>query len=179
MKISSAMLAGACVGILCVSSAHAGSTLNVKLGLWEMTTMGQVSGPPPIPPEALARLTPQQRARFQASIAERMAQQNKAEVHQYCVTQKDLERGLDLKDAQTEGCKTTVISNSSSVMEMRQTCSGRHKVNGTIRIEAPNPETVVGKFNMVMSEGPNTMTMKFAMHGHWLGADCGNVKSDD
>ncbi len=179
MKISSVLLAGACAGILGVASAQAGSTLNVKLGLWEMTTMGQVSGVPPIPPEALARMTPEQRARMQAAMAAGMARQNKPKVREYCVTQKDLERGLDLKDSQSEGCKSAVTSSSSSVMEMRQTCTGRHKVNGTIRIEAPNPETVVGKFNLVMSEGPNTMTMKFAMHGRWLGTNCGNVKSDD
>src|SRR5690348_9441337 len=106
MKISSVLLAGACAGILGVASAQAGSTLNVKLGLWEMTTMGEVSGAPPIPPEALARMTPEQRARMQAAMTASLAQQNKPKVRKYCVTQKDLERGLDLKGSQSAGCKT-------------------------------------------------------------------------
>src|SRR6266568_18776 len=39
--------------------------LNVKPGLWETTATYKTSGAPPIPPETLAKLTPQQQARLE------------------------------------------------------------------------------------------------------------------
>ena len=53
--------------------------LDVKPGLWETTMTSQMSGMPPIPPEALARLTPEQSSvrrpatRTSASTATRTA----------------------------------------------------------------------------------------------------------
>jgi hypothetical protein len=176
MKIS-VLLAGVSVGLLGVAAAYAaGTPLNIRLGLWEMTTTGEVSGVPPIPPETLARMTPEQRARAQAAMAARMAQRDKPEVRKQCVTKENLERGFDPKNSGAQGCHTTITSSSAQVMEMKQECSGQHKFTGTFHFEAPTPVTVVGKYDMVMSAGPNTMTMKLNMSGKWLGADCGAVK---
>ncbi len=45
-----------------VSTLAAGTTLDVSTGLWEVTSSGETTGVPPIPPEVLARLPPAQRA---------------------------------------------------------------------------------------------------------------------
>ena len=177
MKISSVVLAGALAGLCGVSAAYAaGTPLNIRLGLWEMTTTGETSGVPPIPPETLARMSPEQLARVQASMAARMARRDKPEVRKQCVTKENLEKGFDPKNSSSQGCHTTITSSSAQVMEMKQECTGQQKFTGTFHFEAPTPVTVVGKYDMVMSAGPNTMTMKLNMSGKWLGADCGNLK---
>jgi len=62
------------VGGFCISAGQADPvTLNVRPGLWEMMVLGEGSGMPPIPAEALARLTPEQRAKFEAAMAARTA----------------------------------------------------------------------------------------------------------
>ena len=50
-------------------------TINVRTGLWEMTSSGQTTGTPPIPAEAFARLTPEQRAKFEAAMTARGGRQ--------------------------------------------------------------------------------------------------------
>ena len=50
------------------------SPLDVKTGQWESTVTGQVTGMPPIPEEALNRMTPEQRAQ---RSAERFAKSDK------------------------------------------------------------------------------------------------------
>jgi len=160
-----------------IVSAHAASTpLNIRLGLWEMTTTGETSGVPPIPPEVLQRMTPERRARAEAAIAARMARRDKPEVRKQCVTKENLEEGFNPKNSSSQGCHTTITSSSAQVMEMKQECTGQQKFTGTFHFEAPTPVTVVGKYEMVMSAGPNTMTMKMNMNGKWLAADCGNLK---
>ena len=47
--------------------------LNIKLGLWEIATQANISGAPPIPEDALAKMSPEQRAHMQAAIEASMA----------------------------------------------------------------------------------------------------------
>ena len=48
--------------------------LNVKTGLWEVTTTVSTSGQMPIPPDLLAKLTPEQRAKFEQQMSGRSLQ---------------------------------------------------------------------------------------------------------
>jgi len=176
----SVVVTGLCTTTLLATAAYAQSVpLNVKLGLWEMTTQTQMSGLPPIPPAALAHMAPEQRARIQASMAESMAKREKPEVRKECVTRKTLEHGFNPKRSGAKGCNMTVTTSTPRVMEMHQNCTGSQKITGTFHFEAPTPDTVVGNYHMAMSGGGNAMTMKFDIRGRWLGADCGNVKPAD
>jgi hypothetical protein len=47
---------------------------------------------------------------------------------------------------------------------------------GNYRFEARTPESIVGNWDVTMSHGDRTMTMKGAVQGKWLGSDCGVVK---
>jgi hypothetical protein len=69
-----------------------------------------------------------------------------------------------------------VVSNTASVMDMRQECSGRQKSSGTFHFEAANPETMTGTINMTITDGVRTMTVKRVVNGKWLAADCGTLK---
>ncbi|MGH6664734.1 MAG: DUF3617 domain-containing protein, partial [Pseudolabrys sp.] len=99
--------------------------------------------------------------------------------YKQCVTAENLAHGFDLNEKAkgVHQCKPTVVTSTGSVMEVREECAGREKVSGTFHFEAASPETMNGTIDMTMSDGVHTMTVKRVMHGKWLGADCGGVKS--
>jgi hypothetical protein len=170
--------AGLCVTACLTLAAHAApNALNVKPGLWEMTTTGETSGAPPIPQDTLARMSPEQRAKFEAAMAAGMAHSSAPRVSKQCMTEKSLQRGFDPGENKGERkCTDTVVSSSATVMEVRQECTGREKMSGHFRFEAVNPEVVNGTINMTVTDGARTMTIKRVMHGKWLGTDCGSLK---
>jgi hypothetical protein len=154
-------------------------SLNVRPGLWEMTTTGQATGAPPIPADLLASMPPDRRAKFEAAMAATMARSAAAHTYKQCVTAENLAQGFDLneKSKGMHECKPVVVSSTASVMEVREECTGRENVSGTFRFEAASPETMNGTIDMAMSDGVHTMNIKRVIHAKWLGADCGNVKS--
>jgi hypothetical protein len=159
-----------------VCTGALGATLDVKTGLWEMSSSGETSGMPPIPPEALAQMSPEQRAQVQARMAAAMERSNKPDVTRSCITDKTLQRGLDFNEQERPNCKRTTISSTSSQIDVRMECTGEQKMNGTFHFEAVDRQTIHGNINMVVSSGANAMTIKRTMQGKWLGNDCGNVK---
>lgn len=152
--------------------------LKVKPGLWEMTSDSEHSGAPPIPPEALAKMSPEQREKLESAMKGAMAPQHRVDKH--CVTQADIDKGFDRMDQMGRGkCTQNVTSSTATLRQGSFTCAGAGgpgSSSGTYRFEARNPESVVGTWDMTMSNGGNTMKMKSAMQGKWLGADCGDVK---
>jgi hypothetical protein len=167
--------AGLALGVA-ISTVAVGATLDVKTGHWEVTSSGEATGTPPIPPEVLAKMPPEQRAQIQARMAAMMERSNKPEVTRSCITEKSLQRGLDLNQRERPECKRTVVNSSSSQIDVRMECTGEQKMNGTFHVEAIDRQTIRGKFDMVVSNGANTMTMQRTLQGKWLGNDCGSVK---
>ena len=162
-----------------LAAQASGISLNVRPGLWEMTTSGQTSRAPPIPAELLARLPPERRAKFEAAMAASMARAGAPRTFRQCVTPENLQRGFDVND-KIKGagkCTQSVVSSTASVMEVREQCSGREKVSGTFHFEAASPEAMNGTIDLAMSDGVHTMNVKRVVHAKWLGADCGSVKS--
>ena len=154
----------------------AGSSLDVKTGLWEITSTGTTTGAPPIPPEALAQMTPEQRAKMEAAMQAAIARNNQPHVSKSCITQKQLEKAPNFAEQHNKSCKQTVVSRTTSLIETRVECSGPQKMTGTFRFQAQSREAIHGDVSMVMSDGNKTMTSKHTIQGKWLGADCGNVK---
>lgn len=166
-----------CGVLLGASVAWAATTLDVKTGLWEMTSVGTTSGTPPIPQDVLAKLTPEQRAKLQQSMAAGMASANQPHVRKACITQKSLERGLNFEDR--PNCKTTVLNSTPRMLDVAMECTGAQRMTGKFHFEAADRETIAGDTNMVMTDGTNAMTMKYKINGKWLGGDCGNVKPEE
>lgn len=178
MSYSRLLFAGFCVSnILIFPSYAAAATLNLKPGLWEMTWSGQTSGAPPIPPDVLAQMPPERRAKLEAAMAANANRTSAPHANKQCITEKSLQRGLNVEENKTESsCQRTVVSNTASVMDMRQECSGRQKSSGTFHFEAASPETMTGTINMTITDGARTMTVKRVVNGKWLAADCGDLK---
>ena len=149
--------------------------LNVKTGLWETTTTRITSGEIPIPAEMLARLTPEQRAKMEARMKANSAEKSTTHTSKSCMTKEKLEKAPFSEEQ--KDCTRTIVTSTSSKAEVRFTCDQADtKVNGTINVEALNPENVKGSGNATMTGGGHTMTTSGTFTSKWLGTDCGAVQ---
>jgi hypothetical protein len=169
------------ISSLCISAAFAGDTLvrpNIKTGLWEVTethTMTGMPAMPSIPPDALAKMTPEQRAQ----IEERMNSMGggpKTTTRKDCITKEQLDKDLAFGEKRQE-CTRTVISSSSTMTEMKVHCQEKESTSdGTFKIEALSSENVKGTVRMVINSHGRPMNMNFDFISKYLGPACGDVK---
>jgi len=149
-------------------AADAPPPLDVRPGMWEATTTTETTGAPPIPPEILAKMTPEQQARMKTGTS----QGPKTIVKKHCVTKEEINKGLTLGD-EHGSCQRTVVSGSSSKQEIRLECSNSGiKATGTIRIEAIDREHVKVSAQITSGDGSHTMKINSTSTGKWLGEAC-------
>ena len=150
-------------------------SLNLKYGLWEVTSVGTTSGAPPIPPAALANLTPAQKAKMQAAIAAAMASSSKPHTYKSCITAESIQHGFRDPDL-SNGCTETVVSSTPTDMQVNLACTGRHPMTGTFHFQTSSPEAMSGTVEVNVAGGGNTMKVNRQISGKWVAADCGDVK---
>lgn len=162
-----------------VTGAWAADTiqpLDVKLGLWEMTHTTQTTGQLPIPADMLAKLTPEQRAKFDQMMKEKAAEGPKTETRKHCVTKEELSRANMMGD-NDKACTRTVITSTKSKLEAKIECTRQNaKETGDYKIEAVDSSDVKGSMQMVMTGGSNTMRMNSTFSGKYIGPACGTTK---
>lgn len=150
--------------------------LDADTGLWEVTTHPQMSGSLKIPEEQLQKMTPEQRARVEAALQAVTESAKEGHVMRQCLTREHLGKGFDLGNEGAD-CKTTVIRNTSTELEVRRQCSGNDNVRTTTEhFRMDGRRRVSGTMDAVMSQEGKPLTMHMAIEGRWLGADCGAVK---
>jgi hypothetical protein len=149
-------------------------TLNVKPGLWDVTTEGQASGAmPSLSPDAQSRLTPEQLQRLQAIVA---ASASKPVHYQKCVTADKIAEGFNTEAHPNADCQQTVTGSSSSQVTIHEECSRQEgTMTMDIHLQADSSEQVSGTQHAVMSGGGRSMTTDRTIHGKWVGASCGSV----
>jgi hypothetical protein len=152
--------------------------LDVKLGLWEVTSTSLMTGLPGIPPDVLAKLPADQRAKMEAAMGARAGGAPKTTAQKVCITREKLDKenafGEDRKN-----CTRTVVTSSASKLEMKVQCTEEHNMtmNGTIHVEALNSETVKGSVRMTSGTGNGqTMNVNSDFTSRYLGPACGDVK---
>jgi len=149
--------------------------LDVKLGLWESTWTNQVSGMPPMPADALANLTPEQRAKVEDAMKARANGMPNVRTHKQCMTKEKLEKDATFDDRKS--CTHSVTSSTRHKLEMKIECAEQGmKSSGTLRVEAVDSENVKGAMQMVATGGDHTMNINANFTGKWLSPDCGTVK---
>lgn len=133
--------------------------LNVKPGLWETTSTYKTSGAPPIPPETLAKLTPQQRARLEERMNANAAGSTNSATNQHCVTKQDVEKA-DFGQGKGE-CTYTVETSTSTQVKGKYSCNVEGMtVNGAVDISAPDAEHITGLTQGTLSGGSRTMNVE-------------------
>jgi hypothetical protein len=163
--------------VLLAEAADQPIKLNVKPGLWEIASQGQINGAPPIPEESLARLTPEQRARFEAAMQASMANAAKPRLSKHCMTPEKIQRGLEINQHNDASCEKKVVSNSASELNFSETCStDKGSTSMTEHFQLDGSEQVSGTVHAVNTAGGKTMTVDSTIHGKWLSASCGDVK---
>jgi hypothetical protein len=145
---------------------------DIKLGLWEATVNSEMAGMPAID---TSNMTPDQKARIEAMMKGRGGAQ--ATTTRQCMTKEKLDKQLfEARDSQDASCKRTVVSRTSSLVEMKLVCTGDRKMTGDIRFEAVSRENVKGNVQMVTGDPAHPMNMKVNMNLKWLSDSCGDVK---
>jgi len=151
--------------------------LNVKLGLWEISTHPQVSGNLPITDEQLQKLPPDQRAKFEAAMQAAIARGSQPRVLKECMTAEKRSRGFNAGSDRSKNCQTTLVTNTPSEFEAHHECSTEDgKQSTSVHFRIVSSGQVSGTVNSLISHGAKTMTVNSTMEGKWLGADCGSVK---
>jgi hypothetical protein len=152
-------------------------SLNLKVGLWEVTHTTSLTGTPPIPPEMLAKMTPEQRAKFEERMKARAAAPPKTHTEKSCITQKDLDKDTLFSDDDDKSCTRSVISSTNTKLEMRVECQeDGTKRTGSFKLEAATPESVKGSMQMVASNDEQAMNINSTFTAKWVGAACGDVE---
>ena len=154
------------------ASQAAEPTLKVKPGAWEMT-MNLANEANFIPPDALAKMPADQRAKMEAMMRARGGQ-SQARVHRTCVTQQDLDQNTILKDESEGGCTTKLVSRTSTRLVYQQICASPQPSTTNVTVDAPTPETVSIIMDRMLAGAAGSGKME--IKGRWLGASCAGLK---
>jgi hypothetical protein len=158
-----------------VPSARAGDGLDIKPGLWQVTTTTTVRGSL-LPPAMLEKLSPEARAKLQAEQRKIEAAGPQTQKSKSCVKPEDLTEGAFRPDDSREaGCKTTYLAQTRSVQEATTECKGDNPRTTRMRIEALGRD----RMKAVLSATTPNGSMNAEMSGQWLAAACNDEDEDD
>ena len=145
---------------------------DVKSGLWEQTVVSHSTGAKPLPDDLKAQLTPEQ----QKEMADANANAPQPHTTVVCMSQDKFHLGF-AGDADRPGCKQTVVTDTPTVLEVRQECSNpTGKVVITLHYKALNRETMTGKSHFEMTRGGQTVVSDGTIQSKWINDSCGDVK---
>jgi hypothetical protein len=158
--------------------------LNVKPGLWEVTSVGQVAGQMPamqMPDSVMQNMTPERRAQMEAMMKNMAARAAQPRTRQRCITEEQLKRDAAFNEADRPNCKRTVTMNSSSDWEVHSQCTVENgQTDVTAHFHADSPSSVTGNIDVAANgENGRNMSIKNTVTAKWLSADCGDVKPDE
>ncbi len=148
--------------------------LNIKEGLWEMTVTFSMTGMPAmpaIPPDALAKMTPEQRARIEGMM------NNKPIVQKECITKEKLGKASAFNVNKNSECARTVVSSTGSKIAMKIHCEGKQgPTDGTFVVEAVGSDATKGTMHLTSSGSDQKRNIDMTFSSKYLGAACGDVK---
>lgn len=142
---------------LAAGAAAGAEPLNIKPGLWNMSTTTALSGSM-LPPALLAQMSPEQRARIEASLKQQGAKGH-AGSSKTCVTKEDLARGSVHTDpaADQKDCRYQVASQTATHMETHFQCTGQAARAGEMKFDAVSPEQIKGAIQVTTTHGKVTV----------------------
>jgi len=157
--------------------ALAADKLDVKPGLWEITSTHHISGVPPMPKEWTEKVTPEQRAAMEAAFKKEAEKGPETDTERECISKKEAEQSFDIGD--TKDCTQKVVRTTKTTQEVHLSCNGEFKGSGVLRVTSPTPQTMTGSLELQLGEGKDAMKVKSELEGRWLGPDCGDEDDSD
>jgi Protein of unknown function (DUF3617) len=163
----------AALAALASLAVTAAEPLNVKPGLWEMSTTTATGGSM-IPPALLAQMSPEQRAQIETVMKQHGAGGGHALSTKSCLTKEDLLRGSVRTDQDEDhkDCSYRVVTQTATHMETHFQCTGEGAREGEMKFEAVSPEQIKGAIQVSTPNGKVTVQLA----GRWLGASCAGEK---
>lgn len=160
---------------LAVWAADKPESLDVRLGLWEVTTRTSVtSGEIPIPAGLLEKLTPEQRARLDDRMKAGPSETGKKTTSKYCLTKKRLNQGIPF-DQRRKACTRTILSSSHIKIEIRSRCTDGDVHTDTIfHIERVGFENVKGDWQSIAGNSDRSFSSSFT--ARWVCSICSGIK---
>ena len=158
-----------------VKTAIKMTPMNVKTGLWQSTSTITVTGSLGLPPEVLAKMTPEQKARYEAAMQAQAGGHSSTHTEKSCLTQKDLTTDpFAQKNSDDENihCHGTLLSSTSTDIVLQETCSGEATMNYTMKIHAVDSEHATGTGTGTATMGGHTMNSSVKFQSTWIGATC-------
>ncbi len=166
---------GLALAISATAVFAAGASLDLAPGLWEFSIAGSASGVPVIPPEAMARMKPEQRVMLQAMLIALIAQANTPHMVRMCITPDQLRAGFDPNRLSYPGCRHHMGSGVTDHLDMQVECMGKEPLDARMRLNAVNQRTVEGDLKVDAGRGPERLSVRQSVHGRWLGGNCGDT----
>jgi hypothetical protein len=141
-----------------------------------MTVTHSMTGMPAVPnlpPDALAKLPPEQRARVEALMKGGAS----TDVHKECITKEKLEKHSAFSNNRGD-CTRTVVNSTGSKLEVKFHCEEKQaSTDGSFVLEAVSSDSTKGTMHMVTnSNNGHAMNMDFTFSSKYLGPACGDVK---
>jgi uncharacterized protein DUF3617 len=146
--------------------------LDVKYGLWEMTTATTIGGQ--MPQVDTSRMTPEQKAKIDEAMKQMMGTHN--DVSKACITKEKVEKSVFMMGDEGKNCVQKITTNTRTTLDASVSCTGQQAMTGQMHIEALSPTSLRGTVKSSGAAAGSAMTATIAVTGKWLAADCGDVK---
>ena len=174
--IARALIATAVVLAAGNSPQTLAASFDAKPGAWQMSMKTLIVGNP-LPPEALASMPPEKRAKVETAMKERAATSVTIS-HKACVTKEDLDKDHIIPSDKDDGrCARKVVSRSTTRIVMEQICQEPNASTSQMTIEATTPENLSANIVRVRGDGKGKVLID--VKGFWLGPSCAGIKDDD
>ena len=169
-RLSASLAVAASLTAVAVAQAPA---LDVKMGLWELSTVSELSGQ--MPGIDTSKMTPEQKAKMDEAMKAMMGKHTN--VNNTCMTQEKFNKSNFMAgDKPEQNCKQTITTNTRSTLEGTLVCTGENAMTAQMHIDALSSTAIKATFKSASSQQGKTMMMNMEMAGKWLSADCGKEK---
>jgi hypothetical protein len=173
MRIASRWTAALLLSVAAAAVALAQApSLDVKMGLWEVTSTTDLSGQ--MPAMDTSKMTPDQRAQMETMMK---AMAGRPTVTKICMTKEKLDRSSFMTEQPGTTCTQALTTNTSSTLEATVSCKGGRAATSKLHIDALSSTSIKGSFAVSnIGDAGRGMNINATMTGQWLGADCGTTK---
>lgn len=146
--------------------------LKVKPGVWETTTVTEKSGSRPT---NLDTLTPEQRAKVEKKLAERVKKETNTV--KSCLKASQIKSGdAFVGSPHRATCTKSFKKQTASDVVATISCSGTNPMTGNVEMHAADAEHMSGKVDMTYgASGSLQLFSHSEIKAVWLKKDCGSV----
>jgi hypothetical protein len=160
-------------------AADKNQPLDVRLGIWEITAVSDVSGIE-IPPEELAKMPPEMRAKAEAALKASTPKGPTTTTRKSCVTEKLTITSM-FGDTAKSNCRRTTLTSTASRLDFHEECadSSEKTSSADLHFEAIDSTHINGSVRSAVGHygGGQLMRMNLNVNARWLGPDCSELKN--